>query len=94
MTTLCMEGKYLCMDLFYKVLTLYINIFLMDPSYLYLTRHICRFLTRRLFKIEHVDAQIVSLSASFGGLLMKLQGEQAQLDSFTQDLKFFMLVRK
>ena len=66
----------------------------MDSPYLYLTRHICRFLTRRLFKIEHVDAQIVSLSASFGGLLMKLQGEQAQLDSFTQDLKFFMLVRK
>ena len=48
----------------------------------------------RLFKIDHVDAHMVALSASFGGLLMKLQGEQAQLDAFTQDLKFFMLVRK
>ena len=48
----------------------------------------------RLFKIEHVDAQVISLSASFGGLLFNLKGEQSQLDAFTQDMKFFILMRK
>jgi hypothetical protein len=39
----------------------------------------------RIFKIEHRDNQGVDVLASFGGLLMKLSGEQSQLDSLKAD---------
>jgi hypothetical protein len=41
----------------------------------------------RVFKIEHKDHQIIDLMASFGGLLLKLTGEQSQLDALTPDMK-------
>jgi len=48
----------------------------------------------RLFKIEHVSAQNIEVNASFGGLLFKLIGDQVQLQALTQDMQFFLLVRK
>lgn len=48
----------------------------------------------RLFNIEHVGGQNVALSASFGGLLFNLKGDQSQLDAFVSDMKFYLLMRK
>jgi hypothetical protein len=41
----------------------------------------------RIFKIDHHENQTVEVMASFGGLLFKLQGEQAQLDALQSDMK-------
>lgn len=42
----------------------------------------------RIFKIEHRDNQGVDVLASFGGLLMKLSGEQSQLDALKADSRW------
>lgn len=39
----------------------------------------------RVFVIKHIENQRVELQASFGGLLLRLHGEQVHLDSFTVD---------
>ncbi len=41
----------------------------------------------RVFKIDHKENQMIDVLASFGGLLLKLTGEQSQLDSFRADMK-------
>lgn len=48
----------------------------------------------RVFSIEHIDNQRVEVQASFGGLLLRLRGEQAHVESFTTDMMFFLLMRK
>ena len=48
----------------------------------------------RLYKIQHVAGQSIEVQASFGGLLLKLVGDQAQLQALEQDMVFFILIRK
>lgn len=40
----------------------------------------------RVFSIKYTDNQRIEVQASFGGLLLRLRGEQSQLDSFTVDM--------
>lgn len=39
----------------------------------------------RVFSIKHIEQQRIELQASFGGLLLRLRGEQAHLDNFVVD---------
>ena len=48
----------------------------------------------RVFKIAHIDNQQVEVQASFGGLLFRLRGEQAQLEQMVMDMQFYILMRK
>jgi len=48
----------------------------------------------RIFAIKHIDGQRVEVQASFGGLLLRLRGEQALIESLSMDMMFFMLMRK
>jgi DNA-directed RNA polymerase I, II, and III subunit RPABC3 len=43
----------------------------------------------RIFSLEHVGQsnQLVEVQVSFGGLLLKVRGEQAQLSALEADLK-------
>tara|TARA_B110000090_G_C13290517_1_gene411810 strand:- start:561 stop:980 length:420 start_codon:yes stop_codon:yes gene_type:complete len=47
----------------------------------------------RVFEIKHLDNTKVEVKASFGGLLFRLQGEQARLDMFEMDQQFFIMFR-
>lgn len=40
----------------------------------------------RIFSIKHNDNQRVEVQASFGGLLLRLRGEQAQIESMAVDM--------
>lgn len=40
----------------------------------------------RVFAIKHIENQCVEVQASFGGLLLRLRGEQAHLELFTMDM--------
>ena len=40
----------------------------------------------RVFNIKHVEKQLVEVHASFGGLLFRLKGEQAHVESFSVDM--------
>ena len=40
----------------------------------------------RVFSIKHIENQCVEVQASFGGLLFRLRGEQAHVESFAQDM--------
>jgi RNA polymerase Rpb8 len=40
----------------------------------------------RIFGIKHIENQRVEIQASFGGLLMKIKGQQALVDSFAMDM--------
>jgi len=40
----------------------------------------------RVFSIKYTDNQRIEVQASFGGLLLRLRGEQAHLDAFTVDM--------
>eukprot|EP01036_Dinobryon_divergens_P024657 gene24657-33128_t len=48
----------------------------------------------RVFSIKHIENQCVEVQASFGGLLFRLRGEQAHVESFAQDMTFFLLMRR
>eukprot|EP01041_Mallomonas_annulata_P000716 gene716-1381_t len=48
----------------------------------------------RLFKISHIENQMIEIQASFGGLLFRMIGEQAQLDALHADMRFYLLMRK
>ena len=48
----------------------------------------------RVFSIKHVEGQKIEIMASFGGLLLKAVGEQAQFESLFVDMMFFILLRK
>jgi hypothetical protein len=39
----------------------------------------------RLFSIKHIESQRVEVQASFGGLLLRLRGEQSQIEAFSVD---------
>ena len=39
----------------------------------------------RCFQIKHIENQRVEVQASFGGLLMRLRGEQSQIEAFAVD---------
>jgi hypothetical protein len=39
----------------------------------------------RVFAIKHIENQRVEIQASFGGLLMRLRGEQSQIETFVVD---------
>jgi DNA-directed RNA polymerase I, II, and III subunit RPABC3 len=62
-----------------------ISIFIYQPSLADLYEYV---MFGRIFKIEHRDNQGVDVLASFGGLLMKLSGEQSQLDSLKADSRY------
>ena len=47
----------------------------------------------RVFKIQLAQGQTIEVQASFGGLLFKLTGDQAQLSSLQADMQFFLLMR-
>lgn len=47
----------------------------------------------RVFHIKHIEDQNVEVQASFGGLLMKLVGEQAHVEQLSMDMTFFLLMR-
>jgi DNA-directed RNA polymerase I, II, and III subunit RPABC3 len=40
----------------------------------------------RVFSIKHIENQRVEVQASFGGLLLRLQGEQAHVELFVVDM--------
>jgi DNA-directed RNA polymerase I, II, and III subunit RPABC3 len=40
----------------------------------------------RVFSIKHIEHQCVEVQASFGGLLFRLRGEQAHVESFAIDM--------
>eukprot|EP01035_Chromulina_nebulosa_P017955 gene17955-23584_t len=48
----------------------------------------------RIFAIKHIENHRIELQASFGGLLMKLKGQQALVNAFTMDTMIFILMRK
>ena len=48
----------------------------------------------RVYSIKHIENQCVEVQGSFGGLLMRLRGEQAQVEGFYMDMTFFILLRK
>jgi len=48
----------------------------------------------RVFNIKHVESQCIEVQASFGGLLCKLRGEQAHVESLIVDMTFFLLMRR
>ena len=41
----------------------------------------------RIFKISHKEGQTIEVLSSFGGLLMRMIGEQAQLSSLQPDMR-------
>lgn len=41
----------------------------------------------RVYSIKHLESHLVELQASFGGLLCRLRGEQAQIEAFVMDMK-------
>jgi DNA-directed RNA polymerase I, II, and III subunit RPABC3 len=47
----------------------------------------------RVFNIKHIEDQNVEVQASFGGMLMKLIGEQAHVEQLSMDMTFFLLMR-
>jgi DNA-directed RNA polymerase I, II, and III subunit RPABC3 len=48
----------------------------------------------RTFKFDHVRDNVVSVIASFGGLLMQLQGEQRHLIRVRMDQRIYCLLRR
>jgi hypothetical protein len=40
----------------------------------------------RVFSIKHIENQSVEVQASFGGLLLRLRGEQALVEGFYMDM--------
>lgn len=40
----------------------------------------------RVFAVKYIENQRIEVQASFGGLLMRIRGEQAHLESFTVDM--------
>lgn len=48
----------------------------------------------RVFGVKYIENQRIEVQASFGGLLMRIRGEQADLEELTMDMKFFLLMRK
>jgi DNA-directed RNA polymerase I, II, and III subunit RPABC3 len=40
----------------------------------------------RVFSIKYIENQRIEVQASFGGLLLRLRGEQAHLENFTVDM--------
>eukprot|EP00601_Ochromonadales_sp_CCMP2298_P009331 CAMPEP_0173260058 /NCGR_PEP_ID=MMETSP1142-20121109/25356_1 /TAXON_ID=483371 /ORGANISM="non described non described, Strain CCMP2298" /LENGTH=136 /DNA_ID=CAMNT_0014194739 /DNA_START=141 /DNA_END=551 /DNA_ORIENTATION=+ len=48
----------------------------------------------RVFNIKHIERQCVEVQASFGGLLCRLRGEQAHMESLVLDMTFFLLMRR
>ena len=48
----------------------------------------------RTFKFDHVRDNVVSVIASFGGLLMQLQGEQRHLIRVRMDQRVYCLLRR
>ena len=48
----------------------------------------------RVFKYEHTTGTSVAVSASFGGLLMKLSGEQRHLARIAIDQRIYLCMRQ
>jgi hypothetical protein len=42
----------------------------------------------RVFNIKHIEKQCVEVQASFGGLLVRLRGEQAHVESLAMDMTY------
>lgn len=40
----------------------------------------------RVFGIKHIENQRIEIQASFGGLLMKIKGQQSLVDAFSMDM--------
>jgi DNA-directed RNA polymerase I, II, and III subunit RPABC3 len=41
----------------------------------------------RVFGVKYIENQRIEVQTSFGGLLMRIRGEQAHLEDFTVDMK-------
>jgi len=48
----------------------------------------------RVFDVEYKKDETVVLSVSFGGLLMRLTGEQKHLSAVQPDLRLYILIKK
>ena len=48
----------------------------------------------RVFDVVYKKDGIVEISASFGGLLMRLTGEQKQLSNVQPDMRLYILIKK
>jgi DNA-directed RNA polymerase I, II, and III subunit RPABC3 len=48
----------------------------------------------RVFNVKHIEGQRIEIQASFGGLLFRATGEQAQFESMHIDMTFFLLLRR
>ena len=48
----------------------------------------------RVFEMEYKQGGIVVIAASFGGLLMRLTGDQRHLSSILPDLRLYILIKK
>lgn len=48
----------------------------------------------KIFSIKHIEGQRIEVQASFGGLLMKIKGQQALIESLSMDMSIFVLLRK
>ena len=46
------------------------------------------------FDIAHAEDERITVSASFGGLLMELEGHQEQLKPFAENESFYILIRR
>lgn len=42
----------------------------------------------RVFKVSHKEGQIIEILISFGGLLMRMIGDQAQLSAVQPDMRY------
>ena len=48
----------------------------------------------RVFDVEYKKDETVVLSVSFGGLLMRLTGEQKHLSTVQPDMRLYILIKK
>jgi DNA-directed RNA polymerase I, II, and III subunit RPABC3 len=48
----------------------------------------------QIFEFKHAGGQSVEIYASFGGLLMRLTGDQRHMDKLVPDMKIYCLIRK
>mmetsp|Transcript_8889 Transcript_8889/g.33559 ORF Transcript_8889/g.33559 Transcript_8889/m.33559 type:complete len:146 (-) Transcript_8889:13-450(-) len=47
-----------------------------------------------IFDVQHDEGHRVAITASFGGLLMKITGEQNQLDQLQNDQNLYILMKR
>jgi DNA-directed RNA polymerase I, II, and III subunit RPABC3 len=46
----------------------------------------------RIYSIKHIENQRIEIQASFGGLLLRLRGEQSQVELFNVDSMYVIVI--